>query len=74
MYVPNISLIKYYSCCILGAFYWVLGNLHPKYRSSLKMLNLAILCRVKWIKQYGMEKVLNPLMADLKLLESVCKY
>ena len=45
--------------------------MHPKYRSSLKMLNLAILCPVKWIKKYSMAKVLKPLMADVALLESV---
>ena len=49
----------------------MLGNLHPQYRSSLKMLNLAILCLVKWIKKYGMQKVLKPLMADIALLEAV---
>ncbi|XP_046852978.1 uncharacterized protein LOC124446190 [Xenia sp. Carnegie-2017] len=54
----------------LGGFYWILGNIHPKYRSSLKMLNLAILCPVKWIKKYSMAKVLKPLMADVALLES----
>ena len=56
-----------------GGFYWVLGNLHPKYRLSLKILNLAILCPVKWIKKYGMQQVLKPLMADVALLESVSR-
>ncbi|XP_028418042.1 uncharacterized protein LOC114542794 isoform X2 [Dendronephthya gigantea] len=54
----------------IGAFYWVLGNFHPKYRSCLKNLNLLILCPVKWIKMYGMDKVLRPFMSDLAMLES----
>lgn len=49
----------------------MLGNLHPKFRSSLKSLNLVILCPVKWIKIYGMDKILRPLMGDIALLESV---
>ena len=35
------------------------------------MLNLAILCPVKWIKNYGTQHVLKLLMADVALLESV---
>ena len=50
----------------------MIGNLHPKYRSSIKTLNLAILCPVMWIKKYGFEQVLKPMMADIALLESVC--
>ena len=55
----------------LGGFYWVLGNIHPKYRSALKALQLVILCPVQHIKKYGIDKVLQPLMADLAILESV---
>jgi hypothetical protein len=54
-----------------GWFLLDVGNLHPKFRSSLKSLNLAILCPVKWINIYGMDKVLRPFMSDLALLESV---
>ena len=49
----------------------MLGNVHLKYRSSLKTLNLVILCPTKWIKKYGMTKILKPMMADIALLESV---
>lgn len=49
----------------------MLGNIHPKYRSSLKTLNLAILCPTKCIKKYGLTKILKPFMADIALLESV---
>ena len=49
----------------------MLGNVHPKYRSLLKTLNLVILCPTKWIKKYGMTKIIKPMMADIALLESV---
>ena len=49
----------------------MLGNIHPKYRSALKALQLVILCPVQHIKSYGMDKILQPLMADLAILESV---
>jgi hypothetical protein len=49
----------------------MLGNLHPKFRSSLKNLNLVMLCPVRWIKMYGMDKVLRPFMSELASLESV---
>ena len=49
----------------------MLGNIHPKYRSSLKTLNFTILCPTKWIKKYGLTKILKTMMADIALLESV---
>ena len=53
---------------VLGGFYCILGNIYPKYRSSLKLtLNLVILSPVKWIKKYGMNDVLKPLMADIEI-------
>ncbi len=49
--------------------YWVLANLPSKYRSSLHAIQLAILCKASAVKQYGYEKVLYPLVQDLKTLE-----
>ena len=66
-----LNALKQHKSYFLGGFYWMLGNLHPKYRSSLKNVNLLILCPVKWIKKYGMNKILQPFMSDLALLESV---
>lgn len=53
----------------LCAVYWVLGNLHPKYRSSLHSIQLALLCKVSNIKECGYEEVLRPLIHDLVSLE-----
>ncbi|XP_072047514.1 uncharacterized protein [Amphiura filiformis] len=53
----------------LGGFYFVIGNLSPKYRSKLHVIQLAMLCKSKHIKRYGFKKVLVPLIRDLKVLE-----
>lgn len=41
----------------LCAIYWVLGNLHPKYRSSLHSIQLALLSKVSYIKEYGYSEI-----------------
>lgn len=53
----------------LCAIYWVLGNLHSKYRSSLHCIQLAPVCRVSNIKEYGYGETLRPLIQDLVSLE-----
>lgn len=51
------------------AIYWVLGNLHPKYRSSLQSIQLALLCKANTIKDHGYSEILRPLVQDLVFLE-----
>ncbi|XP_028418114.1 uncharacterized protein LOC114543241 [Dendronephthya gigantea] len=53
----------------LGAFYYTLGNINPLNRSSMKAIQLLCLCKTSNIKQYGINAVLGPFMADLKKLE-----
>ena len=54
----------------LGAFYWTLINVPHKYRSSLHMIQTAILAKSVDTKYFGIRKVLEPLLKDLKQLES----
>lgn len=54
----------------LCGVYWVLGNLPPGSHSSLSSIFLAILCKSVDVKRYGYEKVLEPLLQDLKILEN----
>lgn len=49
--------------------YWVLANLPYEHRSSLQAIQLALLCKASAVKQYGYEKILHPLLQDLKMLE-----
>lgn len=53
----------------LCAVYWLLANLPSKYRSSLHVIQLALLCKVSDVQKCGYESVLSPLLKDLKTLE-----
>lgn len=53
----------------LTAVYWVLGNLHPKYRSSLYSSQLALLFKANSVKDHGYGEILRPLIRDLVFLE-----
>ncbi|KAJ8022037.1 hypothetical protein HOLleu_39411 [Holothuria leucospilota] len=52
-----------------SAYYFILGNLSPKFRSKLNMIQLACLCPTEYVKEYGLENVLAPLVRDLKSIE-----
>ena len=54
-----------------GIFYYLLGNLRPALRSSLKVIQLVTLVRHSLIRDYGIDKILEPFMASIKVLESV---
>ena len=49
----------------IGIFYFVLGNLHPKYRSKLKFIQLIAVCKQWYIEKYTMNAVLRPLIENL---------
>lgn len=50
----------------------MLGNLSPKYRSRVNLIQLIALTKSSVIQQHGMDKILEPFIKDIKLLESVC--
>ena len=50
--------------------YYTLGNLEPKYRAKLDTMQLSILCRTSYIKKYGLNAVLQPLLRDVAVLET----
>lgn len=51
------------------ALYWVIANLHGKYRSTLNSIQLALLCNTEMVKECGYKRVLHPLLCDLATLE-----
>ena len=59
------SRLKHKMCAV----YWVLANIPAKYRSTLNQIQLALLCNTSTVKECGYEKILHPLIYDLKLLE-----
>ena len=52
----------------LGIVLYTLRNIAPKYRSQLKVINSAIIATVPVIEKYGLDKVLEPFIADLNAL------
>lgn len=49
----------------------MLGNVSPKFRSSLKSIQLLALVEKPVYDKYGMDKILEPAIADIKELEKV---
>ncbi|CAC5371105.1 unnamed protein product [Mytilus coruscus] len=54
----------------IGAFYMMLGNIPPKHRSQLYSIQLVTLCMSSVIKTEGFKSILQPLIQDLKKLET----
>lgn len=54
----------------ISAFYFTLGNIHPKYRSNLKHIHLSILVYNRLFKQYGADRILAPLISDIQKLQT----
>lgn len=52
----------------LAVFLFTLGNIEPKYRSSLRAIYLLIAATVPVIEKHGIDLVLDPLLKDLKIL------
>ena len=57
---------------IIGAFYFTLGNLSPKYRFQLTSIYLVALVKSSFITIYKMDAILRPFVNDVKKL--VCTY
>ena len=57
----------------LGIVFYTLGNIAPKFRSQLKLINLAIVATVPIIEKYGLDYVLKPFIADLNTLATTVK-
>ena len=52
-------------------FYFMLGNINPCMCSKLKGIQLVALCKQKMIKKYGMNKILKPIVDDIKTLVAI---
>ncbi|XP_059195787.1 uncharacterized protein LOC131976671 [Centropristis striata] len=53
----------------LCAIYWLLANIPSQYRSSLHVIQLALLCKVPDVERCGYQRILSPLLKDLHTLE-----
>ena len=54
-----------------GAFYYLLGNLDPQFRSRIHNIQLLALAKYSTISEYGIDKILEPAIDDIRTLESV---
>ncbi|KAI7811169.1 hypothetical protein IRJ41_011241 [Triplophysa rosa] len=54
----------------IGAIYFILRNFPPKLNSSLMNIHLLSLFHAQDVKNYGFDAILQPLVKDLKVLES----
>ena len=52
----------------LGCLFFMLGNIRPKYRSTLKAINLVAVARHADVVKYGLDIFLTPFVQDLKTL------
>ncbi|XP_064455252.1 uncharacterized protein LOC135366472 [Ornithodoros turicata] len=50
--------------------YMNLLNLHPKCRSRLKTINLVLVVKYPLVMQYGLQKIMDPMVADLNALQT----
>lgn len=57
--------------CIIGLFYYTLGNIDPMLRSKLRTIMLVAVVKTSSIEKYGIDVVLEPFVEDMKHLESV---
>ena len=49
-------------------FYYIFANLTPKFRSKHSAVRLIAIANAKHVKSYGIEKILSPVIEDLKRL------
>lgn len=55
----------------VGLFYYMLGNIDPKFRSRTENIQLLTVVRTTLISKYGINKILEPFITEINLLERV---
>jgi type IV secretory pathway TrbL component len=55
----------------VGLFYYTLGNLPPRLRSTLNSIQLVTICNSKDVDTYGIDKILEPFIEAIQALEKV---
>lgn len=69
--VVMLLCMKYNYLLYVALFYYTLGNIPPKYRSSLRAIQLLAVLKSNDLQLYGPDKVIEPLMNAVKMLEQV---
>ena len=76
LYYDNIGVVNPCGAAAkskkLSIFYWTLANIHPEFRSSKNCVQLYAVAKTKNLKKKnGLEKILRPLINDIKVFKSV---
>ena len=56
------------ACKKAQAGLFTLGNIHPKYCSSLRVINLLLAATVPVIEKHGLNQIRQPFLCDLQTL------
>ena len=59
---------------LIAIFYWMLLNIHPAHRSTLKSIQLLTVVKATHLKKYGIDAVLEPSIRDLKTLGTTVSF
>ena len=57
----------------IALFYYVLGNIRPSLRSTLRTIQLIACVTHVNLQKYGFQKVLQPFIDDANSLAEVCR-
>ena len=61
----------YLQCVNIALFYYTLANFEPKYRSTLKSIQLVAVATYPVVKEYGFECILKPFIDNMNKLREV---
>lgn len=56
---------------LAGVFYYVLGNIRPIFRSSVRNIQLICIAKTNSIKDYGIDNLLSPFIQEVNHLSKV---
>ena len=59
---------------LVAMFYWMLLNIHPAHRSTLKSIQLLTVVKATHLKKYGIDAILEPSIRDLKTLGTTVSF
>lgn len=66
----GVLICLIYGICV-GVFYYVIGNIEPKLRSSLRCIQLIACVTAVNLEKYGYDMVLKPFIQDANKLSKV---
>lgn len=69
-FIERVS-VSFHVPNLVGLFYWVLLNVHPCHRSTLRFIQLLAVAKSNHILSYGIDAILEPAINDIQTLANV---